>query len=125
MQLRAEHSVFDDNKCNINVLIPPTRSDVLHPCDVMEVITAMVTILLSLEYSQFAFFLFANDKTSFYLFIFLKDVAIAYGYNDIPKRRLPSMKPLPLNQLEDLIRAEVPKGDLSLSFPLSLIFVLC
>jgi hypothetical protein len=24
------------------------------------------------------------------------------------------MKPLPLNQLEDLIRAEVPKGDLSL-----------
>ncbi|KAJ6957702.1 hypothetical protein NC653_039613 [Populus alba x Populus x berolinensis] len=71
MQLRAEHSVFDDNKCNINVLIPPTRSDVLHPCDVME------------------------------------DVAIAYGYNDIPKRRLPSMKPLPLNQLEDLIRAEI------------------
>jgi phenylalanyl-tRNA synthetase beta subunit len=71
MQLRAEHSVFDDNKCNINVLIPPTRSDVLHPCDVMEVITAMVTIILSLEYSQFAFFLFANDKTSFYLFIYL------------------------------------------------------
>ncbi|CAK7339688.1 unnamed protein product [Dovyalis caffra] len=71
MQLRAEHSVADDNKCNINVSIPPTRSDVLHPCDVME------------------------------------DVAIAYGYNDIPKRRLPSMKPLPLNQLEDLIRAEI------------------
>ncbi|KAJ6884152.1 phenylalanine--tRNA ligase beta subunit [Populus alba x Populus x berolinensis] len=71
MQLRAEHSVLDDNKCNINVSVPPTRSDILHPCDVME------------------------------------DVAIAYGYNDIPKRRLPSMKPLPLNQLEDLIRAEI------------------
>uniref|UniRef100_A0A3N7FZE0 phenylalanine--tRNA ligase n=1 Tax=Populus trichocarpa TaxID=3694 RepID=A0A3N7FZE0_POPTR len=69
MQLRSEHSVLDDNKCNINVSVPPTRSDILHPCDVME------------------------------------DVAIAYGYNDIPKRRLPSMKPLPLNQLEDLIRA--------------------
>ncbi|XP_052302454.1 phenylalanine--tRNA ligase beta subunit, cytoplasmic isoform X4 [Populus trichocarpa] len=71
MQLRSEHSVLDDNKCNINVSVPPTRSDILHPCDVME------------------------------------DVAIAYGYNDIPKRRLPSMKPLPLNQLEDLIRAEI------------------
>ncbi|KAB5529639.1 hypothetical protein DKX38_019720 [Salix brachista] len=71
MQLRAEHSVLDDNNCNINVLIPPTRSDILHPCDVME------------------------------------DVAIAYGYNGIPKRRLPSMKPLPLNQLEDLIREEI------------------
>jgi hypothetical protein len=37
MQLRAEHSVLDDNKCNINVSVPPTRSDILHPCDVMEV----------------------------------------------------------------------------------------
>lgn len=67
MQLHAEQS----DQCTINVSIPPTRSDVLHPCDVME------------------------------------DVAIAYGYNNIPKRKLPSLMPLALNQLEDLIRVEV------------------
>ncbi|KAF2325660.1 hypothetical protein GH714_032315 [Hevea brasiliensis] len=71
MQLQAEQSVSDADQCNINVSIPPSRSDVLHPCDVME------------------------------------DVAIAYGYNNIPKRKLPSLKPLALNQLEDLIRVEV------------------
>lgn len=38
---------------------------------------------------------------------FLKDVAIAYGFNEIPKRKLPSLKPLPLNQFSDLIRTEV------------------
>ncbi|EEF39230.1 phenylalanyl-tRNA synthetase beta chain, putative [Ricinus communis] len=71
MQLHAEQSVSNADQCTINVSIPPTRSDVLHPCDVME------------------------------------DVAIAYGYNNIPKRKLPSLKPLALNQLEDLIRVEV------------------
>ncbi|WCJ21809.1 Phenylalanine--tRNA ligase beta subunit [Euphorbia peplus] len=71
MQLRAEHSLSGADECNISVSVPPTRSDVLHPCDVME------------------------------------DVAIAYGYNNIPKRTLPSLKPLALNQLEDLIRVEV------------------
>ncbi|KAJ0075986.1 hypothetical protein Patl1_34673 [Pistacia atlantica] len=35
-QLSAENVVSCDNECNINVLVPPTRSDVLHPCDVME-----------------------------------------------------------------------------------------
>jgi hypothetical protein len=34
------------------------------------------------------------------------------------------MKPLPLNQLEDLIRAEVLKGDLSLSLSLHVLALL-
>ncbi|PKI71060.1 hypothetical protein CRG98_008525 [Punica granatum] len=71
MQLSAEESVSPDGKSKITVSIPPTRSDVLHPCDVME------------------------------------DVAIAYGYNNIPKRKPASLKPLPLNQLSDLIRLEI------------------
>lgn len=37
MQLRAEKSLSDDNDSKITVSVPPTRSDVLHPCDVMEV----------------------------------------------------------------------------------------
>lgn len=69
MQLHAEKAGLGDN--DINVFVPPTRSDILHPCDVME------------------------------------DVAIAYGYNNIPRRKLSSLKPLPLNQLSDLIRSEI------------------
>ncbi|XP_022766428.1 phenylalanine--tRNA ligase beta subunit, cytoplasmic isoform X2 [Durio zibethinus] len=69
MQVHAEQAGLGGN--NINVSVPPTRSDILHPCDVME------------------------------------DVAIAYGYNNIPKRKLSSLKPLPLNQLSDLIRYEI------------------
>ncbi|KAE8712488.1 putative phenylalanine--tRNA ligase beta subunit [Hibiscus syriacus] len=69
MQLNAEKAASGGH--SINVSVPPTRSDILHPCDVME------------------------------------DVAIAYGYNNIPKRKLSSLKPLPLNQLSDLIRSEI------------------
>ncbi|KAG8476189.1 hypothetical protein CXB51_033147 [Gossypium anomalum] len=69
MQLHAEKAGSGEAK--IGVSVPPTRSDILHPCDVME------------------------------------DVAIAYGYNNIPKRTLSSLKPLPLNQLSDLIRYEI------------------
>ena len=36
MQLHAEQSVSGD-KSSITISVPPTRSDVLHPCDVMEV----------------------------------------------------------------------------------------
>lgn len=71
MQLSAKNTVPNEGQCNITVSVPPTRSDVLHPCDVME------------------------------------DVAIAYGYNNIPKRKPASLKPLPLNQLTDLIRLEI------------------
>ncbi|GMI99497.1 hypothetical protein like AT1G72550 [Hibiscus trionum] len=69
MQLNAEKA--GSGASNISVSVPPTRSDILHPCDVME------------------------------------DVAIAYGYNNIPKRKLSSLRPLPLNQLSDLIRSEI------------------
>ncbi|TYH41428.1 hypothetical protein ES332_D12G316500v1 [Gossypium tomentosum] len=69
MQLHAEKAGSGEAK--ISVSVPPTRSDILHPCDVME------------------------------------DVAIAYSYNNIPKRTLSSLKPLPLNQLSDLIRYEI------------------
>ncbi|KAL6972706.1 phenylalanine--tRNA ligase [Sarracenia purpurea var. burkii] len=71
MQLHAEKSVAGDNEYTFNVSVPPTRSDILHPCDVAE------------------------------------DVAIAYGYNEIPKRIPASLNPLPLNQFSDLIRSEV------------------
>lgn len=37
MQLHAVKSDSADNQCKISVSVPPTRSDILHPCDVMEV----------------------------------------------------------------------------------------
>ncbi|KAL0365809.1 UNVERIFIED_CONTAM: Phenylalanine--tRNA ligase beta subunit, cytoplasmic [Sesamum radiatum] len=69
MQLYAKHSVSQKNETSFTISVPPTRSDILHPCDVAE------------------------------------DVAIAYGYNEIPKIKFPSLKPQPLNQFSDLIRA--------------------
>ncbi|KAJ9560215.1 hypothetical protein OSB04_005375 [Centaurea solstitialis] len=71
MQLHAQQSVSRDNECIFTVSVPPTRSDVLHACDVAE------------------------------------DVAIAYGFNEIPKRKPASLKPLPLSQFSDLIRTEI------------------
>nr|GLL44037.1 phenylalanine--tRNA ligase beta subunit, cytoplasmic [Ipomoea trifida] len=71
MQLHAKKSVSKDEQVKFIVSVPPTRSDVLHACDVAE------------------------------------DVAIAFGYNEIPKRKPASLKPLPLSQLSDLIRMEV------------------
>ncbi|CAI0552935.1 unnamed protein product [Linum tenue] len=70
MQLRAEKGASGGEQ-NIKVSVPPTRSDVLHPCDVME------------------------------------DVAIAYGYNNIPKTKFPSSEVVSLIELEDLLRLEV------------------
>ncbi|XP_058067628.1 phenylalanine--tRNA ligase beta subunit, cytoplasmic [Magnolia sinica] len=74
MQLHAEKSISRDGHCNIIVSVPPTRSDVLHACDVME------------------------------------DVAIAYGFNRVPKTKPASLtlgRQQPLNQISDLIRMEV------------------
>ncbi|PIN23352.1 Phenylalanyl-tRNA synthetase beta subunit [Handroanthus impetiginosus] len=71
MQLHAKHSVSERSEASFTISVPPTRSDILHPCDVAE------------------------------------DVAIAYGYNEIPKISLPSLKPQSLNQFSDLIRAEI------------------
>ncbi|CAH8354618.1 unnamed protein product, partial [Eruca vesicaria subsp. sativa] len=71
MQLPAERSISSDNQCLVKVHVPPSRSDMLHPCDVMG------------------------------------KVAIAYGYNNIPTRKPASIKPLPLNELSDLLRLEI------------------
>ncbi|XP_073144387.1 phenylalanine--tRNA ligase beta subunit, cytoplasmic-like isoform X2 [Henckelia pumila] len=76
MQLHAEHSVSKEKQTIFTISVPPTRSDILHPCDVAE------------------------------------DVAIAYGYNEIPKMKLPSLKPQSLNQFSDLIRTEVVRTSL-------------
>lgn len=37
MQLRAEKSLMTSGNCDIIVSVPPTRSDILHARDVMEV----------------------------------------------------------------------------------------
>lgn len=71
MQLYAKHSISEKNEASFTISVPPTRSDILHPCDVAE------------------------------------DVAISYGYNEIPKITFPSLKPQSLNQFSDLIRAEI------------------
>ncbi|KXZ43211.1 hypothetical protein GPECTOR_97g749 [Gonium pectorale] len=71
MQLRAELGA--DGK-QLSVRVPPTRSDILHACDVAE------------------------------------DVAIAHGYNNIPRRIPPTCtqgRELPLNQVTEMLRAEV------------------
>ncbi len=61
----------------VRVHVPPTRSDILHPVDVIE------------------------------------DVAIAYGYNNIPLEFPPTQcfgRPLPINQFADLLRAEIARA---------------
>ncbi|KAL6585259.1 hypothetical protein OROMI_004548 [Orobanche minor] len=71
MQLHAKHSISEKNEASFTISVPPTRSDILHPCDVAE------------------------------------DVAIAYGYNEIPKITFPSLKSQALNKFSDLIREEI------------------
>ncbi|KAL7223202.1 hypothetical protein ACSBR1_024798 [Camellia fascicularis] len=85
MQLHAKKSDSGDKRSTFTVSVPPTRSDILHPCDVAE------------------------------------DVAIAFGYNEIPKRIPASLKPLPLNQFSDLIRSEIAMS----GFTEVLTWVLC
>ncbi|CAL5372143.1 unnamed protein product [Camellia sinensis] len=85
MQLHAKKSDSGDKRSTFIVSVPPTRSDILHPCDVAE------------------------------------DVAIAFGYNEIPKRIPASLKPLPLNQFSDLIRSEIAMS----GFTEVLTWVLC
>ncbi|KAG0476345.1 hypothetical protein HPP92_013186 [Vanilla planifolia] len=76
MQLQAEEKSNAGNSI-ITVHVPPTRSDILHPCDVME------------------------------------DVAIAYGYNKVPKTEPKCMTTggqQPLNLFTDQIRGEVSRA---------------
>lgn len=71
-KMQLSSSVDADGE-TLTVRVPPTRSDVLHPCDVAE------------------------------------DVAIAYGYNNVPMS-LPATatlgRELPLNQLTELLRVD-------------------
>ncbi|KAM7269278.1 hypothetical protein ACFE04_024775 [Oxalis oulophora] len=68
-------SSANENKTIISVTVPPTRSDILHACDVME------------------------------------DVAIAYGFNNIPMRKnqVSDVTGLRLSRFSDLIRSEIAR----------------
>jgi len=115
MQLHAKQSTSDNKPCNFIVSVPPTRSDVLHPCDVMEVLAVIRLIIhrciLDLLH------ICSTDKASLIWFCYLQDVAIAYGFNAIKdqaiidnkgsKRLAASLTLLPLQELSDLIRKEV------------------
>ncbi|KAL0709574.1 hypothetical protein Bca4012_016552 [Brassica carinata] len=72
MQLHAERSISSDS---VIVHVPPSRSDVLHPCTIASISFPSVTI--------------------------------AYGYDNIPTRTPACIKPLPLNELTDLLRSEI------------------
>ncbi|KAJ7978803.1 phenylalanine--tRNA ligase beta subunit, cytoplasmic [Quillaja saponaria] len=96
MQLRATQSVSGQDQCKIVVSVPPTRSDVLHPCDVME------------------------DVSIGYGFNNLKDKAIE-GNNNGSRRIGASLTLLSLNELSDLMREEVAM----IGFTEVLTFILC
>lgn len=86
MSLEAAPSKEDKNE--VVVQVPVTRSDVLHQCDIME------------------------------------DVAIAYGFNNLP-HTTPSVstigKPYPLNKLADTARVELALAGWSEVSPLTLV----
>ncbi|KHN15176.1 Putative phenylalanine--tRNA ligase beta subunit [Glycine soja] len=95
MQLHAKLSTSDNKQCNFVVSVPPSRSDVLHPCDVME------------------------DVAIAYGFNAIKDQAVVD--NKGSKRLAASLTLLPLNELSDLIRKEVAL----IGFTEVLTFILC
>ncbi|KAJ1675675.1 phenylalanine--tRNA ligase subunit beta [Spiromyces aspiralis] len=71
-RMSVHASPSSDGK-QIEILVPPTRSDLLGPCDIVE------------------------------------DVAIAFGYNNIPRGFIKSSTiggPLPINKLTDIVRRE-------------------
>jgi phenylalanyl-tRNA synthetase beta chain len=86
MSLEATPSEEDKNE--VVVQVPVTRSDILHQCDIME------------------------------------DVAIAYGFNNLP-HTAPSVstigKPYPLNKLADTARVELALAGWSEVSPLTLV----
>ncbi|KAL2338259.1 hypothetical protein Fmac_012705 [Flemingia macrophylla] len=95
MQLHAKQSTSNNEQCSFIVSVPPTRSDVLHPCDVME------------------------DVAIAYGFNAIKDKAVVD--NKGSKRLAASLTLLPLNELSDLIRKEVAL----VGFTEVLTFILC
>ena len=105
MQLQAEsHSLKGEPR--ISVSVPPTRSDILHACDLSE-----VYLLLSSCFNCFCRYLLAVIVNWFnFCLASTKDVAIAYGFNNVPKSKPKCMKiggRQPLNRFSDKIRAEV------------------
>ncbi|PNY07083.1 putative phenylalanine-tRNA ligase beta subunit-like protein, partial [Trifolium pratense] len=95
MQLYAKQSTSDNKQSNIIVSVPPTRSDVLHPCDVSE------------------------DVAIAYGFNAIMDQAIVD--NNASNRLAASLTLLPLNEMSDLIRKEVAM----VGFTEVLTFILC
>ncbi|CAM0140634.1 phenylalanine--tRNA ligase subunit beta [Umbelopsis sp. WA50703] len=85
MSMLATVNPADNNE--ILVEVPPTRSDILHACDIME------------------------------------DVAIAYGYDNLPKR-VPNVNtvaaPFPINKLSDAARRELALAGFTEVAPLTL-----
>lgn len=80
MQLSAKQSIAKDGQCSIIVSVPPTRSDVLHPCDVMEVL-----ILISVDIGLWIFrvsILLTFSHMCFYweyLFFYLRMLQLLMG----------------------------------------------
>ncbi|KAH1250987.1 Phenylalanine--tRNA ligase beta subunit, cytoplasmic [Glycine max] len=95
MQLHAKQCASHNKQCNIVVSVPSSRSDVLHPCDVME------------------------DVAIAYGFNAIKDKVVVD--NKGSKRLAASLTLLPLNELSDLIRKEVAL----IGFTEVLTFILC
>jgi len=85
MSMLASVNPADSNEILVDV--PPTRSDILHACDIME------------------------------------DVAIAYGYDNLPKR-VPGVNtvaaPFPINKLSDSARRELALAGFTEVAPLTL-----
>jgi len=77
----------------IQVTVPPTRADVLHACDVV----SSGALPLHTDVT-------ATDTLQ------MEDVAIAYGFNDLPRsspnRSVTIGKPLMINKLSDIVRHE-------------------
>lgn len=86
-QMSMLATVNPADKNEIIVEVPPTRSDILHACDIME------------------------------------DVAIAYGYDNLPKR-VPNVNtvaaPFPINKLSDSARRELALAGFTEVAPLTL-----
>lgn len=87
-QMSMLATVNPADKNEIIVEVPPTRSDILHACDIME------------------------------------DVAIAYGYDNLPKR-VPNVNtvaaPFPINKLSDSARRELALAGFTEVAPLTLV----
>ncbi|KAG0477998.1 hypothetical protein HPP92_012717 [Vanilla planifolia] len=121
MQLQAEEKSNAGNSI-ITVRVPPTRSDILHPCDVME------DVAIAYGYNKVPKTkpkcMTTGGQQPLNLFTdqirgevsragYMEDVAIAYGYNKVPKTKPKCMTTggqQPLNLFTDQIRGEVSRA---------------